>query len=214
MLIHYKKQLQNCILFQNLTPEELEAALTFFQAKLRTCKPQEALNRVGEPLIHFGLVLSGSVQVAMSDIDGNELLMATAGPGSTFGESLCFLQSDTGVQITALEESRIVLMRSDKVCRETDPLSQELSRRFTAMLARRTLAMNDRIQLLSRNTIRQRLITLFSQQPCIHGCITLPYDRNHLAAYLGVNRPALSRELGRMRDQGLIRFEKNKIWIL
>jgi CRP-like cAMP-binding protein len=42
----------------------------------------------------------------------------------------------------------------------------------------------------------------------------LPLKRNELADFLGVSRPAVSRELGRMRDEGLIEFYKSSVRIL
>lgn len=76
--------------------------------------------------------------------------------------------------------------------------------------------MNNRIQVLSKLSIREKLFTLFSmyQKPNGTRTIRLPFDRSGLAVYLGVNRCALSRELSRMQDEGLIRFDKNEFTIL
>jgi CRP-like cAMP-binding protein len=83
------------------------------------------------------------------------------------------------------------------------------------MLAGRTLAMNDRIQILSRPTLRGRLVTFFSQYVRRAGkCFAIPFDRADMAAYLGTDRSALSRELSRMQREGLLRFRKNRFEIL
>lgn len=202
--------IRNCILFRDLSGDELSYATEFFGARKRDYRKGELLNHLGEPLPFFGLVLSGSIRVSMYDIDGNSILMATAGPGSTFGESLCFLKREANVQIECLADSQILRMNTDRVNHGATQLDQELSHRFTAMLAGRTLSMNDRIQVLSRTTIREKLITLFSQYSDGSGKVTLPMDRAHMAAYLGVNRTALSRELSRMQEEGLIQYNKNQ----
>ena len=76
--------------------------------------------------------------------------------------------------------------------------------------------MNDRIQVLSKQLLRDKLTTYFSQ--CAvrarSRSFSIPFDRESLAAYLGVNRSALSRELSRMQREGLIRYEKNRFTLL
>ena len=90
-----------------------------------------------------------------------------------------------------------------------------MQKRFCAMLAARTLSMNDRIQVLSRTTIRERVLTLLSQYNTGSGSgITLPFDRESLALYIGVNRSALSRELSAMKRDGIIDFYKNSFRLL
>ena len=79
------------------------------------------------------------------------------------------------------------------------------------MLAGRTLDMNNRIQILSNLTLREKLITFFSQAVSSGGStqFDLPFDRESMAVYLGTNRSALSRELSKMRDEGIISFQRN-----
>lgn len=83
------------------------------------------------------------------------------------------------------------------------------------MLSQKTLSMNDRIQVLSKPTLREKLMTLLTQYSTREGKnFNLPFDRNTMAAYLGVNRSALSRELSKMREEGRIDFYKNSFSIL
>ena len=90
------------------------------------------------------------------------------------------------------------------------PDTQALSRRFTAMLARRTLSMNDRIQILSKSTLRGKILAFLSQYAQKYGpSFTIPFDRQSLATYLGANRTALSRALSSMRRDGILDYHKN-----
>ena len=84
------------------------------------------------------------------------------------------------------------------------------------MLARRTLRMNDRIQILSRGSIREKLNAFFTECARDAGSpsFDIPFDRAGMAAYLGVDRSALSRELSRMRQEGLITYQKNHFVLL
>ena len=166
----------------------------------------------------FGLVLEGTIQVYMDDIDGNHMIMATVTAGSTFGESLCFLRRESPVYIRSVTDSKVLWLSTDRIKNpggSPDSRDISLSTRFTAMLANRALNMNDRIQILSKLSIRDKLVTFFSQysSQCASDSFTVPFDREDMAAYLGVNRSALSRELGRMRDEGIIDFQKNRFVI-
>ena len=95
-------------------------------------------------------------------------------------------------------------------------LDQELFKRFTAMLAERTLTLNNRIQILSKLTIREKVIMLLSEYKSVTGepDIVLPFNRETMAIYLGVNQSALSRELSKMRDEGIITFHGSHFTIL
>ena len=214
----YEDIIARCTLFENLSKEDTAYALRYFSAVQRIYEKGDFLNRISAPLGGFGLVLSGTIQVYMDDIDGNQMIMANVGEGETFGESLCFLHRDAPVYICSVTDSVVLWMNTDRIrnpLQEPTPLDYLLANRFTAMLAARTLAMNDRIQILSKISIRDKLITFFSQYCARTGRqeITIPFDRSDMATYLGVNRSALSRELSRMREEGIINFHKNTFTI-
>ncbi len=209
--------LRRCPLFKGLKDAELERALAFFDARERVCARGEVLNRPGEPLRRFGLVLSGSIMVFMDDFDGNSLLMASVTPGVTFGESLCFLGIDAQVRIMCASDGAILTLDPSRLkdcATHTDAFEASLCVRFTSMLAERALALNDRIQVLRKKTIREKVVTLLSQYSAKgSGKVELPYNREAMAIYLGVNQSALSRELSRMQDEGIISFSGSRFMI-
>ena len=204
------------MLFKGLSEEELAYALRFFHAQERTCRRGELLNRPGEPQRSFGLVLEGIIHVSMDDFDGNQLLMATVTPGITFGEALCWLGEETQISMESVTDARVLIMNTESLkIPPQQTLDTELIRRFMSMMAERLLRLNDRIQVLSKLTIREKVITLLSQYAVKDGTtITLPFSREAMAVYLGTNQSALSRELSRMQEEGIIRFQGNRFEIL
>lgn len=203
---------ERCPLFVHLSPEQLRAALALLEAREKKHLRGEILKNALSPLPAFGLVLEGSVAVTMEDIDGREMLLTHVGAGQTFGEALCYLGESAPIVITALTDTRVLWLRCEGLKgADADPLGQMLRLRFTAMLARRTLRMNDRIQILSRGSIREKLGAFFTE--CVRDAgsldFTVPFDRAGMAAYLGVDRSALSRELSHMRREGLLTYHKN-----
>lgn len=214
-----KNTLNKCILFKGLDEDGLAHALAFFGAHEKSYPRGSFLNVVSAPLGHFGLVLSGTVQVLRDDAGGHHMIMANVGAGETFGESLCLLGREAPVYICAVTDAEVLWLDTGRL---NDPASlarpenAALALRFMSMLAARTLAMNDRIQLLSQLTIRAKLNTFFAQcsRQADGDSFTVPFDRSNMAFYLGTDRSALSRELCRMRDEGLIEFKSNRFRLL
>jgi CRP-like cAMP-binding protein len=198
-------------LFARLSKEDIEYALSFFSSRTEQYKKGETLHVGGEKMSAFGLVISGAVQVGTFDYDGNAIIMAIVTKGQSFGESLCFLGRESSVYVQALSDTKVVWLSADRIKRpSSDPRDLMIKERFTAVLAAKTLEMNDRIQILSKIKLRDRLITYFSQNVAKYGSeFKIPLSREDMAVYLGTNRSALSRELGNMRDEGIIEFERN-----
>ncbi|MBQ9848176.1 MAG: Crp/Fnr family transcriptional regulator [Clostridia bacterium] len=209
----------SCPLFSGMTEKELENALLLFSAASRAYRRGSILASAGEKLERFGLVLSGTVQVSLIDIDGNPIIMASVTAGDTFGESLCWLRTqEIPVTITAFTDASVLWLSPEELMPEKngDCFACQMKYRFSSMLAQKTLAMNDRIQILSKPSIRQKLITFLSQCSVKYKgkTFSVPFDRETLALYLGVNRSALSRELSAMQKEGIIEFYKNTFKIL
>ena len=204
-------------LFTGFDDELLDEALSLYKAKPESYPRGAALANAGDRLACFGLVLSGGVQVSSEDVDGNTVIMAAVTPGGMFGESLCWLAvPEINLRITAVAETRVLWLSPDFLRGYSkEPCGGEHRRRFINNLAARTLAMNSRVQVLSRRGIRGRL-ALFFKQYGTHGgpAFEIPFDRESMASYLGVNRSALSRELAEMKREGLIDYYKNSFRLL
>ena len=208
-------------LFAELDEAALDEALGLLCAVEKGYRRGDCLRHAGEPFYTFGLVLSGRVEVYMEDMDGGRMMMASVGEGDSFGESLAYLRTEESpVVLFAAEETRVLWLDASffkqTVSCHTAPLPLLLRERFVSLLAVRALMQNDRIQILSKTALRARLVTFFSQ--CEHRykskTFRIPFDRASLAVYLGVNRTALSRELSRMRSEGILDFYKDSFRLL
>ena len=199
-------------LFSGLSENEISLALVFFAAHEAEYKKGEHINNAGDKLGFFGLVLDGAVQVYTVDIDGNQMIMANVEPGETFGESLSFLGREADIYICASEDTKILMMSSERIASgdTSSQLGLALTQRFISILANRTLSQNARIQIMSKLTIRARLTAFFTE--CVQKSksfeFDVPFDREDMAIYLGCDRAALSRELSKMKREGLIDFRK------
>jgi len=207
-------------LFAGLDEDGFLRALALLEGKTVFYKKGETLRAIGLPFPTFGLVLSGTVQIFALDIDGEPMMMANVGGGESFGESLAYLGTqESPVTVVAADDAavlwlNITALRTKAAAGEAFALA--LAERFTAVLALRALFQNDRIQILSKPKIRDRLTTFLSQCERRFGSRTfiVPFDRASLAVYLGVNRAALSRELAKMKAEGVIDFFRSSFRLL
>lgn len=214
---YYKVLKQNRI-FAGMTDLEIEEGLDFFSSRLSFYQKGEMLNIVTEPLMSFGIVLKGLVHVCKTDFEGEKFIMSAVSVGDGFGEALSFLGLDTDVYIKSAEDSYVLWLSTDKIKNAPSQRSENnlYIQRFIADLAERALMMNERIQIMSKKTLREKLLTMFSSfsTKAESTTFTLPFDRNGMAVYLGTDRSSLSRELSKMSKEGIIRFHKNKFEIL
>ncbi len=196
-------------LFEGMTDGEINRELQIYDVLPRSYVKGETVLSLGKPVLRFGIILSGSVQVMRDDINGQHMIMATVQAGQTFAESLCFRQeTEAPVYALALGACDIYWLDASRFRRGPEA-------RFLSILTEKTLSMNDRIQVLSKLTIRDKLNALFSLYAQSRGSeFVLPFDRESLAAYLGTNRSALSREMSRMKREGLIEYSGSRIRLL
>jgi CRP-like cAMP-binding protein len=116
--------------------------------------------------------------------------------------------------VLAAEDSSILLIdykRIIKSCVSVCPFHAKLIENMLKLVAVKALKLNQKIEILSKRTIRERLLVYFEMQSGGRSRFTIPYSREELAGYLCVDRSAMSNELSKMRDEGLINVQKNMI---
>jgi len=215
-ITEYGRLLRRGALFRGMDDGETAEALRFFRGELKSYGRGEFLHGAGQGLDRFGMLLAGQIHVCQDDLDGNRMIMAEVTPGDTFGEAICYLKIEAPVYIYATEDSTVLWLRPDSVGEVFDEQGKRLTRRFISLMAERMLAMNGRIQILSKKSLRQKLVTFFTEYARRAGgnTFSVPFDRSDMAAFLGVDRSALSRELGRMKAEGVIDYYKSTFRLL
>ena len=209
--------IKRCVLFSDLSYEEIIGSLEFFCATVREYRKGEFIQTILSPFDRFGLVLSGEVRVYMDDIDGDNMIMANVSVGDTFGESLCLLRAESPVYVQAVTDVVLLSMSTSNFNNsQVDPETRNnYLLKFSSMLAKRTLTMNDRIQVLSNISLREKIVTFLSQYKAKYSSydFSIPFDRSSMAVYLGTDRASLSRELSKMKKDGIIDYNKNRFFI-
>lgn len=202
-------------LFASVGEENLSSMLTCLEAKVQAVPKDSYALRAGEKPETIGVLLEGKLQITREDAEGNRALLAVLMPGDFYGETLvCAGVPQSPVSILALSPSKILRLDVRKlitVCSHACLFHTTVIRNLVWVMARKNLHLQSRMEVLDQKSIRDRILLYLSMQEKKHGeAFTVPFNRNELADYLAVDRSALSRELGRLRDEGALDFHKNQ----
>ena len=174
--------------------------------------------RSGDPLRHIGLILSGGVRVIKEGIDGNVLILAELGAPELFGEVFaCAGVAHSPVTVQASEASEILFMNYRRIistCSSACGFHGRMVENMLVILAKKTMLLNQKIDILSQRTTREKILAFLDAQRGAGKQVTIPFNREEMARYLNVDRSALSNELRKMQDVGLIRFHRNVFELL
>lgn len=210
------EKLKTCPLFFGVAERELPELLERLEAAAGTYKKNETVFWEGKSADAVGIILSGGVHIVREDCDGNRSVIAWVDAPQLFGEAAAF--SGIGrfpASVVAARDSEIVLISARKtlaVSGEDPRMLQNLLR----VISRKNLLLKEKIELLSIRTTKGKLMAYLSAQAKARGSrqFTIPYDRQALADYLGVERSAMSAELGKLRAEGRIHFKRNYFELL
>ncbi|MBQ3108957.1 MAG: Crp/Fnr family transcriptional regulator [Clostridia bacterium] len=207
-------------LFHDLSEEELSALLSCLAAERRRCRKGEVILRAGEVTTRMGLVLSGRVQIENDDPWGNRSVLMSVGAGSIFAETYACLGSvPLMVSAVATEECEVLFLSAAKLlspCERGCGFHQKVIKNLLTLCAEKNLSLSRRMFHTSAKTIRARVSSYLSFEAKRRGSerFAIPFDRQQLADYLGVDRSALSHELGKMQKEGLLTVKKNRFELI
>lgn len=211
--------LKQCRLFRGLARETLEGEI-LPRGGLRSFEKGEVLIRPGDRVDWFAVVLQGKAQITQIFSDGTSSLMGALGPGYTLGTDLICTRSRRAPYYAAAAGGLQILRFPAALLLEPGELSGEARetvwRNLLTVLSDDSLRKHYRLAILARRGLRDRVLVYLTMQAERRGTPTfrIPFSREELAAFLCVNRSALSHELSLMEAEGLIRFRKNEFTLL
>lgn len=212
--------LARCFLFQGIGKEEQEQLLVCMEGIEKECGKQEILLREEEPAGHIGIVLEGCVQVVEEDVWGNRSILEQIEEGGLYGAAFaCAGIKKSPVSVVAVTPVRILQIKIEKVmhvCPNACPCHQQVIQNLVYLLARKNVALSEKIQHISKRSTREKLLAYLADEIKKTGRkhFQIPFSRQELADYLCVDRSAMSAELGKLKREGIIEFQKNEFWVL
>ena len=212
--------LEQCPLFEGIQMEDLQAMLGCIGGRTVQLSKGQPVFTEGDPATHVGMVLQGSVQLVRSDYYGNRSIVAHIGPAQLFGETYaCANVAALPVSIVADADSQVLLMDCRRItvsCSHACAFHSRIIFNLLRMVATKNLVFDQKIQITSQRTTREKLMAYLLSQAKLQGSssFTIPYDRQSLADYLEVDRSGLSAEISKLRKEGIIQSEKNRFILL
>ena len=201
-------------IFQNLTKEEIQDMNTLHFLRTASYEKNTLIFQTGDIVHEIGMVLSGSVNIESIDLWGNKSILSHVPEGHAFAETYALCHEPMMVDAITSEGSEIAFVNTDILLSEQHLGKiwySKIMNNLLLIFAQKNLVLSNRIFCTSAKTIRERLFTYFSNLSVKNGSKTfqVPFDRQQMADYLNLDRSALSKELGKMRKEGLIDFHKN-----
>jgi len=207
--------LQNTPLFHGIREDEIQEMLSCLSAREKTYKKGDIILRASSTVSEVGLVESGSVNIVVNFYWGDSNIFGHVDRGSVFAENYAAIPGQELLcDVVAAENCEILFLDMRNLtttCTKACHFHNRLVHNLLRIAAQKNLGLSARMMHTAPKTIRDRLLSYLSEQALVHGSahFQVPFDRQQLADYLGVDRSALSKELSKMQKDGLITYRKN-----
>ena len=206
-------------LFFNISPEEYRSMKLCLSARERSFKEGETIYTFEKTSQAVGIVLSGAAVIVRYELNGSRTILEHLSEQDIFGATLAALNSvyenvsvicETDCTVMFIDYSHIISPCA-KACR----CHHQLIQNMLMIISQKNLQLSERVELLSKRTIREKLLCYFLQQSSKQNAhsFTLPFTMSDLADYLSVDRSAMTRELKKMKDDGIIKVNRRHISI-
>ena len=213
--LDYYKVMEKSILFGGIAEDDLRQMLPCLSAKTKEYGKGEFILHAGDISLEIGMVLTGTVDIIKEDYWGNSNIVAKLERGDTFAESYaCDGSVALDVSVQAGSNCKVLFMdvqRIMKICTPACVFHQKLITNLLSLLATKNLFLNNKLTHMVQRTTREKLLSYLSSESVRHNAnrFDIPFNRQQLADYLSVDRSAMSNELCKMRDEGILKFDKN-----
>lgn len=206
------------LLYKNPESETAVEISALSSAYQRDFKKGELIFCAGDKTNTAGLVLKGGVSIESIDLWGNRSILSFVGEGSVFAETYALCGEPLMVDAAAAEDCRVLFINLNRLLSDSNRSKAwytSVMRDLLWACSEKNLTLSNRIFCSSSKSARRRIMSYLSSEAKKQGKndFLIPFDRSGMADFLNLERTALSKELGRMRNEGLIDFKKNRFII-
>ena len=216
----YNEILKRTQLFSGVRDNEISAMLNCLQARLLTVKKGDYVFREGEHIDNITVLVEGKLRVQHSDFWGNRNIVNMIRVGEMFGEAYVAPNSGSLLNDVIAEEDSVVIFFDVKkiltVCSTACRFHSMVVQNLFFAISEKNRKLIQKIGHMSKRSTRAKLLSYLSEEAKRHNSnhFTIPFSRQQLADFLCVDRSAMSNELCKMRDEGLLQFDKNEFTLL
>ena len=217
---NYIPVLKRTKLFAGVAEEEIGAMLSCLDARLHEYKKGEYVLRQGEHMSFITVLVDGELHIQRDDYWGNRAIIIPIAVGEIFGEA--YIAPESGAllnDVVAVEDSAVIFFDARRiitVCSSACRFHSMVVQNLFFAISEKNRKLVQKLGHMSKRSTREKLISYLSEESKRQNSarFTIPFNRQQLADFLSVDRSAMSNELCKMRDEGLLRFEKNSFTLL
>ncbi|MDR1363970.1 MAG: Crp/Fnr family transcriptional regulator [Spirochaetaceae bacterium] len=206
--------------FAGVSESDLDKLLSCLGGRRKYFEKNASIYREGDECTALGIVLSGVLHIVRDDFWGNRKIVEQVKSGEEFGTAfVCAEIKRIPVSVVAMEKSELLFLDYSHLitsCPQACPCHTQMIKNLILSLAEKNVMLLTKNDIQSKPNTREKLLAYLSAQAKMENArsFEIPFNREELAAYLSVNRSAMSAELCRLRDDGVLRFKKNKFELL
>lgn len=207
------EKLKKLSLFDNIQEKEINEIID--QSYIKSYQKNEYILKAGDFTSNTGIILKGEISVISEDFWGNKNIISTLSKGNIFAEIFSLKNNiPLNVSVVSNEDSTILFINVNEIINKTRNFI--FIKNLMNIISTKTLMLNRKNELLSKRTIREKVMTFLSQQAISanNNSFKIPFSREEMADFLAVDRSALSRELSKMKKEGIIAYNKNNFTLI
>ncbi len=209
--------LENQRIYKNIEKKDLKKLLNTLQSNTLFYKLDQTIAySIGNRNL-IGIIEEGNAKLLRYDYDGARTILDEMNVGDIFSDM--FLSTDSGeLSVIATTDCKVTFIEYDKLIEEckTSKIAPVLLDNLVKLITKKLIKRNERIELLTRRSIRNKLLRYFELEEKKNNSKTfnLKYTYTDLADYLSIDRSAMMRELKNLKEDKLIEDINKKITIL
>ena len=201
-------------IFHDINEGSLTRMMACFRVRQSVYEPGAVVREYDGNRREVGIVTEGAADLVRIDYGGTRTILEHLEVGSIFGEVLAFtVQTGDSISVVTDSGCRVMYMDYDHIMKRCENACQhhsQLVQNLFSLVTDQMQQMGQRVEVLSRRSIREKLLCYFSIQ-ARDGAFTLPFTLSALADYIGSDRSAMMRELRKLRQEGLVQVEGRRV---
>lgn len=209
--------MNNIQIFKNLSEVDIKKFMTKSKTKILEAKKDRTIMTNMAKIDEFGIIIKGSANLIKYDINGNIVILDTLEENDVFGSIFSYNNEENSVITTS--DSKILFINYSNLldlCIKKENNYNNLINNIFYILNEKITSLNNRIDLLTKRSIRDKLLSYFEYE-CnkkASNSFNLPFSYTSLANFLAVDRSAMMREIKSLKEDGFVITNKKRITIV
>ncbi|EDP23468.1 Crp/Fnr family transcriptional regulator [Parvimonas micra] len=207
--------IKECTIFKNFSIDEIIEIFSVISFYEKDYKKNDIILAENTKVEYFGIITNGKIALSNFDYFGNRNILNVFEKGDSFAEALVSLEIQIPHEVISLTDSSIVWIEYKSLSKSL--YYQKILNNLLNIISTKNLILNKKLQILSKRTTREKILEYLSNQKkalSLDSNFEINLNRNEMADYLALDRSNLSRELGKLKKEGIIDFKKNKFKLL